>query len=156
MKIVERRVVLRDVADESEVRALVAGGFEYGEVGVVGKKFVSKVGECVRGRKARVLRVELHDRIIGGAGFEHQARSGSAARIDVDGRGDFLGPAMLIHEHARADQPSFFAIVDQENYGMARPWPSLQRSRTFQHGRDAHAIVGCARAGGHGIIVRCD
>ena len=112
MEIVERRVVLRDVADESKVRALVAGGFEHGEVGVVGKKFVSEIGECVRGRKGRVFRVELHDRIIGGAGFEHQARAGSAARVDVDRRGDFLGPAMLIDEHARADQARFFAIVD--------------------------------------------
>ncbi len=55
LKIVERRVVLRDVADESEVSALVAGGFEHGEVGVVGKKLVREICECVRGRKARVL-----------------------------------------------------------------------------------------------------
>ena len=119
-EIVERRVVVDNVANVGEVEALISGGFEHGEVGVVGDLFVrgvkNRAGDWMRG----VLREEAHGPLVGVAGFEHQAGAGGAAAVNVDDGADIFGPGMLIDEDAGAEQAGFFAVVNEEDDRVAR------------------------------------
>src|ERR1700740_3213876 len=101
-EIVERRVVMDDIANVGEIQALISGGFENREVGVVGNLFVGGVkngaGDGMRG----VFREQTDRPIIGTTGFEHQAGAGGAATVNVNDGANIFGPRMLIDEDASA------------------------------------------------------
>ena len=111
-EIVAWRVVMNYVANVGEVEALVSGGFEDCEIGIVRDLFVggveNRAGYGMRG----VLREQTHSPLVGVAGFEHQAGTGSAATVNVDDGANFFGPGMLIDEDTRAEKAGFFAVVD--------------------------------------------
>src|SRR5277367_2530969 len=153
-EIVEWGVVMNDVADVGEVQALISGGFEDGEIGIVGNLFVGGVengaGDGMRG----VLREETHGPIVGVTGFEHEAGTRGAAAVHVDDGANFLGPGMLIDENASAEQAGFFAVVNEENDGVTRLRERSADVRNFEDGGGAGAIVERAGAGGDGIVMR--
>ncbi len=153
-EIVAGCVVVDNVADVGEVESLISGGFEDGEIGVVRDLFVRGVENGAGDRMRGVLREETHGPFVGVTGFEHQARAGGAATVNVDDGADFFGPGMLIDEDASAEQAGFFAVVNEEDDGVARLRERFADARDFEDGGGAGAVVECAGTGGDGIVVR--
>src|SRR5271170_5664824 len=142
------------VADVGEIEALVSGGFENCEVGVVRNLFVRgiehRAGDGMRG----VLREKLNGPLVGVTGFEHEAGARGAATINVDDGADVFRPGMLIDEDASAEQAGFFAVVNEEDDGVARLRERFADARDFEDGGSAGAVVESAGTGGDGIVVR--
>src|SRR5580704_11524764 len=152
-EIVEGSVVLDYVADVGEVEALISGGFEDCEVGVVGDLLVRGVkngaGDGMRG----VLCEEIDGPVIGVAGFEHQARAGGAAAVNVDDGADVFGPGMFIDEAASTEKACFFAVVNEKDNRVARLRKGFADARDFEDSCGAGAVVESAGAGRDGIVM---
>ena len=153
VEIVERRVVVNDAADIGEICALHAGGFEDGEVSIVGQLLVDGVADGIRGRKRKSAGEKADDPLIGGAGLKHPTGAGSAARVDIDVGADVLGPGVLIGKNVSAEKARFFAVVDEKDDRVARLGKSFQSAGNFKDGGDACAVVGSAGTGGDGVVV---
>src|SRR3984957_4266293 len=98
--------------------------------------------------------VKLHRPSVGVTSFIHQARPRRTARFDVHRRADFLRPGMLFDENAGAEEPRFFAVVDQKNYGILRSGKRFIGARHFEHGRRATAAGGAPPPPGPRIVMR--
>jgi hypothetical protein len=96
---------------------------------------------------------EVDGPFIGGSGLEHNAGTGGAASIEVNGGSDAVGPWMKLDESAGAQQAAFFAIVDEDNDGIFGLRQRLQRSGSFDDRSYPDTIVGNAWSGGDRIVV---
>src|ERR1700722_1512427 len=106
-EVVKRRMVVNLVANKGEIEPLIAGGSKNSEVCVVRKLSVSGEKEGT-GHRARGLFRELTDGpFIGAARLEHNARPGSAPRIQVHCRPHAFRPPMRVDEGACAEQSRF-------------------------------------------------
>jgi len=153
-EIIEGRVVMDDVANVGEVEALISCGFENREIGIVGDLFVSGVENGAGDGMGGVLREESHGPLVAVTGFEHEAGAGGAATVNVDDGANIFGPGMLIDKDASAEQPGFFAIVNQENDGVAGLRERFEGARDFEDRGSAGAVVESAGTRGDGIVMR--
>ena len=103
---------MRLVANEGEIEALVAGGFENGEVGVVGKLLVDRVKNGTGRRVFGTPGEQAGRPCIRRSGLKHQAGAGSAARFKVYYGADLLGPGVFFHKSAGTEKSRFFAVVN--------------------------------------------
>ena len=58
-------------------------------------------------------------------------------------------PSSVVTVHA-----GFFAVVNQEDYGVARPRERFADARDFEDGGGSGAVVESARTGGNRIVMR--
>ena len=155
---VERRdvvagaVIAALIADDREVEDRPRPRPEYVHVGRIGDEAVEIGRERIGDRAAHRRAVERDRAGVWPARLEHDRRPGDAARLDVEHGIDLGRGGIALQEDARAEQPQFLALVDQEDDGAGKR-PAAQQVRDLEQGRDADAVVRRAGPGGGAVVM---
>jgi hypothetical protein len=88
------------------------------------------------------------------AGFEHQARPGSAPVIHIHHGAHVLCPRMMLDEDSCAQPPCFFSVVDKKDQGILWSGKRFVRARDFQYSRRAGTVIRSTRTRRYRIVMR--
>ena len=61
---------------------------------------------------------------------------------------------MRLDKRLRAQQPGFFAFIQQNDHGMPQRRMIFQRPRNFEHGHSPRTVIRSPRPSRHRIVVR--
>ena len=151
---VQRRVILRDIADKGEIIAGNARGQHGREIGIVGQVFVDLAIKRRGGVVRHAVGIELDQLAVAGAGLEQIAGALVAAGLDIDHRADPGARHGIAQIEGRTQKPWLLAIREQSDDGVGRRAPRLQRPDGFQQDRDTRSVIRRARTRGDGVAVR--
>ncbi len=102
-----------------------------------------------------MIRIQINQFAVAGAGLEQQARAPVSARLGIDHDAHLGLKRRIVEEGGGAQKPIFLAVGQNRDHGveMRRLRGGAQGPRGLDDGGHARSIVGGAGPGGHRIVM---